>query len=250
MKFRIISLNLWLGGNLFGAILDFLKKKPDILASQEVYNGKNPILNRKYRSFDVLKTELGYNYASFAPTFLENLKLGKIERGNAIFSKFPIISTNITFYDVPYNDNYVAPIKDFSYIPRNLQHVTVRINNKQLNLFNTQGIWGVDGSDTKRRLQMGQTIINRVRNKENVILLGDFNLDPNTKIVANIEKYLKNVFKNELTTTFNMKRKDKPGYAKAVVDMIFVSKNIKVIEHYCPQVDISDHLPLVCVLEI
>ena len=47
-----------------------------------------------------------------------------------------------------------------------------------------------------------------------------------------------------------MKRKTDPGYAAAVVDMIFISKNIEVISHDCPQVDISDHLPLVCKFNI
>ena len=58
------------------------------------------------------------------------------------------------------------------------------------------------------------------------------------------------MFKDELKTTFNMKRKTDPGYAAAVVDMIFISKNIEVISHDCPQVDISDHLPLVCKFNI
>ena len=47
-----------------------------------------------------------------------------------------------------------------------------------------------------------------------------------------------------------MKHNDKGGYATAAVDMIFVSPNIKIIEHDCPDVDISDHLPLVTTMSI
>jgi endonuclease/exonuclease/phosphatase family metal-dependent hydrolase len=99
---------------------------------------------------------------------------------------------------------------------------------------------------------MGELIAEQVKDLENVILAGDFNLFPSTKTVELIEDHLKNVFKNELTTSFNMKQKTNPNtnYATSVVDMIFVSKNIKVIQHYCPQVDISDHLPLVSVIEL
>lgn len=47
-----------------------------------------------------------------------------------------------------------------------------------------------------------------------------------------------------------MKRKTNKSFAISVVDMIFVSKNIKVIDKNCPNIDITDHLPLICTLEI
>jgi len=97
---------------------------------------------------------------------------------------------------------------------------------------------------------MGGIIAQNIKDKENVILAGDFNVSPNTKTMEQVEKYLCNIFKNELTSTFNMKRKTKSGYAAAVVDMIFISKNIKVINKKSPNIDISDHLPLVSTLEI
>ena len=97
---------------------------------------------------------------------------------------------------------------------------------------------------------MSKIIRDQIKDKENVILAGDFNVRPDTKTIHNIEKVLKNVFKDELVTTFNMKRKTNPGYATAVVDMIFISHNTAVVSHSCPPVDISDHLPLVCEFNI
>jgi endonuclease/exonuclease/phosphatase family metal-dependent hydrolase len=47
-----------------------------------------------------------------------------------------------------------------------------------------------------------------------------------------------------------MHRKDNPGYATAAVDMLFVSPGIKIIDRQCPDVDISDHLPVVATLEV
>lgn len=243
MRLKIVSLNIWLGGALFDSVLQFLRKEnPDIIGMQEVYNNKN---------FDLLKSKLGYSYASFAPAFKENLKEGIVEQGNAILSKFPIIAEKTIFYDVPYDNNFIRPETDFSRVPRNLQQAVLEINGIKLNISNTQGIWGFDGKDTERRLQMAKTIIKEIKDKENVILTGDFNINQGTKTIANIGKHLKEIFKDELVNTFNTKRKpERSGYNKAVVDRIFVNKNIKVLEHYCPQVDISDHLPLVCVLEI
>lgn len=253
MKFKFITLNLWLGGILFDAILDFLKKEnPDILACQEVFNGKDANLDGQFCFFGVLKKELNFPYAYFAPAFLENKKEGTIENGNAIFSRFPILNTKTTFYDIPYIKNYIRPADpaEFSFTPRNLQEAVLEMDKIKLNIFNTQGIWGFDGKDNERRLKMANTIVNEIKDKENVILAGDFNVNRDTKTITKIEEHLRNVFANELTTTFNMKRKENPGYASAVVDMIFVSNNIKLLEHYCPKIDISDHLPLVSVLDV
>lgn len=252
MRVKFISLNLWIGGILFEEILEFLKKeKPDILALQEAYNGKNPNFEKRYRSLHALNNELDFPYQSFSPAVIDVLKFGKVEQGNAILSKFPIVETKTVFYDVSLQERTLAESPgDFSFTPRNLQHAGIETNSAKLNVFNTQGIWGFDGEDSERRLKMGATIMRETRDKKNVILAGDFNLKPYTETVKNIEKNLNNIFKDELISTFNMKRKNNEGYATSVVDMVFVSRNIKVLNHYCPAVDISDHLPLVCIFEI
>jgi endonuclease/exonuclease/phosphatase family metal-dependent hydrolase len=65
-----------------------------------------------------------------------------------------------------------------------------------------------------------------------------------------IEKKLKNVFKDELRSTFNMRHKQNPGYASAVVDMIFVSPDLKISKHYASDADVSDHIPLIIEIEV
>ncbi len=168
----------------------------------------------------------------------------KIQEGNAIFSRYPILKNATTFYDIPYSERNLGE-KYFTHTPRNLQHATIKIGSKTLNIFNTQGIWGIDGVDNERRLKMCKVIADKTKNEKNVILSGDFNVKINTRSINQIEQHLTNIFKNRLKTTFNMKRKNSPKFADAVIDMIFVSKEIKVIDSCCPQVDISDHMPLV-----
>lgn len=251
MKLKFICLNLFGIGELLDKALAFLiKEKPDIVALQEVYDGQQADMDRRYRALTILKKELDLKHYFYSPTFTDNRKECKIVQGNTIFSRRPIQSSKTIFFDIPYNKDYLDKFENYPYVPRNLQHVTIQSAKTKLNVFNTQGIWGLDGVDNERRLKMSQTIIKQIKDKENVILAGDFNLKPNTKTIQNIEKYLNNIFKNELNTSFNMRRKGNPGYTTAVVDFIFVSPNIKVIEHQCPQVDISDHLPLVCVLKV
>ncbi len=253
MRVKFISLNILRGGELFDEILQFLKNEDaDILALQEVYDGKNEHLERRFRSFDILSRELNYHSQAFSPAFLHATKEATVPQGNAVFSKFPITSIDTIFYDIPFGtwDWKKDEAGNFQRIQRNLQHVTIDIEGKVLNVFNTHGIWGTDGEDNERRLGMSETIIKELEGKNSVILSGDFNVKPHTKTIGNIEKRVRNVFKDELKSTFNMKRKKDAGYATAVVDMIFVSDEIKVLDHACPAVDVSDHLPLVCVFEV
>ncbi|MBP7700755.1 endonuclease/exonuclease/phosphatase family protein [Candidatus Woesebacteria bacterium] len=268
MKLKIISLNIWLGGLLFEEIVEFLKAQdPDILMLQEVFDGKDISLEKRFRAFSVLKNELGYKYSDFAPAFIENIgENQKINQGNAIFSRFAIKNSKTCFYDIPFGER-IDQYEYFPVTPRNLQHVTINLadqtqnsvdqvqnladqtqNEPLLHVLNTQGIWGTHGEDTERRTEMGKVILNEIGNNQPLILAGDFNFNPDTKVVENISKTLESVFKTELVTSFNLARKDlvkDPGYATAAVDMMFVSNDIEIISKSCLNVDISDHLPLV-----
>ena len=91
---------------------------------------------------------------------------------------------------------------------------------------------------------MSEIIVGEVKNKKRVLVMGDFNLRPNTKTIYNIEAHFVNVFKGEMTTSFNMKHKTNPGYGTAVVDMVFASSDLKIASKSIPEDDISDHKPL------
>ncbi len=260
MKLKVIDLNLW-QGRLLEQAVDFLKlENPDIILLQEVFDGHTAD-NDALNSLSILKAKLGeYKFQAFAPAFFVVVDGVEIPQGQAIFSKFPIQNVRAIFYDVPYGpmELNVADLKeevhvnksDGSTIPRNLQHALIQADDKTLHVFNTQGVWGYNGLDSPRRIAMGQVIADNVAGKSNVILSGDFNMDPNTQAMAQVEKYLTSVFKYNLPTTFNMKRKTNPGYAEAAVDMFFVSPEIKVLNQACKQVDVSDHLPLVVELDV
>jgi endonuclease/exonuclease/phosphatase family metal-dependent hydrolase len=252
MKLKFINLNLWLGGEIFEPMLNFLKEEnADILALQEVHNGQANDLPKQLRSFSVLKESLNYKHGYFTPCFLKDYLGYKTNQGNAIFSHFPIKKNEAWFYNAPQGGEFrEGDLKSYPILPRALQHVEIEIGGKIINVFNTQGIWDKDGADNPRRLKMGNLIVSKIKDKDNVILAGDFNTWPDTKSMKKIENYLKNVFRDGQKTSFNMKRKTNPGYAAAVVDMVFVSPNIKVLDHKCPNVDVSDHLPLVCAFEV
>jgi len=254
MKIKFLTLNLFEGGKLFDNILKFLdKEKPDILALQEVYDGKDKKLAKNLRSMEVLKQFLNKYHYHFTPELIVVRDEGKIIEGNAIFSKFPILNSSVIFFSHPYGEYDRYPEEgDYAKHPKNMHCCSIKIENKILNACNIHGIWGRDGNDTKDRIKMSKIIVNQIKGKKNVILAGDFNINYNTKTIKNIEKHLISVFKNQLITSFNLKRKDltaSPGYAKAAVDMIFTSPNLEILSKRCPDVDVSDHLPLLCEID-
>jgi len=249
MKLKIISLNLWLGGLLFEEALQFLQEQDaDIVLLQEVFNGTDPTLEPRFRSMQVLKERLGYPEQDFAAAYRDfDLTDGLMQRGDAILSKFPIKERNRSFVAGSYSETYRDVPEQYKDCPRELQHVVIETPDGEVNVFNLQGVWDLDGDNfSEQRKKMAEVIVAAVKGKKHVILGGDTNARPTNKAIQQIEVELTNVFKDQLKTTFNMRRKDNPGYATSVVDMLFVSPNdIEVIACTCPEVDISDHLPLV-----
>lgn len=261
MKVKILNLNVWIGGILWENIVDFLKTEdPDILMVQEIYNGDSSFSKIQYRSFTQLKEILGYEYALFAATFIEESdqrddsgKFKEVVQGNAVYSKFPLSEVSNTFYDVAFGKRDPDDASKYHVTPRYLQHVTANIENKNLHILNTQGIWGEHGNDTKRRLKMAEHILNEAGNNTPLVLAGDFNVNEKTKTVDKLRENFKSIFYDTMVSSFNLPRKDLeygPGYATSVVDMMFVSKDLKVISKRVPEVDVSDHKPLVCEVEI
>ena len=255
MKIKFVSLNLWHGGILFDEIVHFLKEQDaDIVALQEVFESEDQKLPAHFRSIQSLRTHLDYPYYDFAPAVLDKWPYGNILNGNAVLARFPITDRDITFFDHSFDeatprDPFDAKL--FPITPRNLQHVTLQAPETEINVFNLQGVWDLDGySVSPQRQKMSYTILEKTKGKSHAIVAGDTNAKHTNPVMRAIEDQLTNVFGDSLTTSFNMRRKDNPGYATAVVDMIYVSNDFDIVSRECPDVDISDHLPLITTLDI
>lgn len=245
---KLICLNVWNGGVLWDTMVEFLRvENPDILLLQEVHNIQGVAQTPYDQTIESLQKHLDLSHSAFAPAFL-NVHAGKkIQKGNAVMSKFPLEQKEVIFFDQPYGEQNDSGEygQDYTRIPRNLQHVVAVVDSTELNLLNTQGIWGFDGKDNLRRFAMGDTILKAVSGKKHVILAGDLNVNEPSQVIQTLSQRLHNVFAGERTTSFNVPRKKHPGYATAVVDFIFTSSDIQISQHSSPQVDVSDHLPLI-----
>lgn len=251
MKIKVICLNLWVGGKLFDNIKTFIaQENPDILGLQEVYqvedNPENP-----WHMVAKFAEILAYPYYAYNPAFSKIEDGKRIQMGNAIFSRFPIKSSISTPFGFPYNGAFTLTKGDYRDVPRNLQHALIDLEGKTLHVFNTQGIWGFDGSDNENRLKMGEIIAAQVAGKQPALLMGDFNAQEGTQSIGKIEQHMISIFKGEMKNSFNMKHKPtNSGYKDAIVDMMFISPDIKVINHTVSSADVSDHVALVAEFEI
>jgi endonuclease/exonuclease/phosphatase family metal-dependent hydrolase len=246
----ILSLNVWEGGLLWNNISQFLQKEnADIMCLQEVFDSDLKQLNRFQTMKNLRNLFPAYHY-SYAPQMHEICTDGEGDSGNAIFSRFPLTQPHTVFLRGTYEKIIRDESKGFTRYPSNAQFVRTTINDKTLHIGNVHGVWNTHGKDTPERLRMSELIINEITGKKPLILAGDFNLNPDTESVHLIEKQLVNVCKENIISTFNMKYKNDPGFATAIVDMFFASPNISIISKRIPDDDVSDHKPLIVEVEI
>lgn len=249
--FKIISLNLWHGGRLLPDILNFLKSEDaDIVVLQEVYASEDRKLPARFRSLEALKP-LGYPYQDFVPAYSNRLDEGLVPEGTAVLSKFPVTARWARTMIESSKDEYTDTPDNYPILPRILQGVRLDTPGGELNVYNLHGVWDLAGDRySPERQKMAEVIINEIKDKTNVILAGDSNASMGNRMFDDIGKHLKNAFEPVPRSTFNMRRKTDHGYATAAVDIIYASSALNVLSATCPDVDVSDHRPLVATLSL
>lgn len=254
-------------GNLLEPALEFIKEQqPDVISLQEVLDTDNEQAPRRFRLKETLLKELGYEHYAYFPLVEETTLEYPALFGNMILSKHPITKSREIWFDRPFTQwEQKGGYEEF---PRGMLHASLDVEGKNLEVFNVHGIWGTHGRDTDRRLLMIQTILeNLPEENKSTVLSGDFNLNENiypevegkpdlqkpnrSQCVAMLEERLVNVFKDERITSFNMNYKDKTTtYACAVVDLVFVSPDIKILSKSHSHKEVSDHTPQIVELEV
>jgi len=253
MRVKLINLNVWYGGKrLWDNIVQYLKdEQPDILTLQEAYASEELGAAPYLKTASSLQQILGFPYSAFGLEFILQTKEEKAPMGSAILSKFPLANEQAVWIHgsapIEVNDTKRENIPNFV---RNILHCETIINGQTYNLMTLHGVWAPDNTETEAQKVMGRKISEYVKDKPNVILTGDFNVNENTETIRMLEQNLTNIFKGERVSSFNMEHKTRPGYATAVVDFVFASPNIKILEHYTADANVSDHQSQVVVFDL
>ena len=234
---QILSLNTW-GGRLHAPLFDFLTAHADadVLCLQEIYRDAAGKENRPESNgqvlnlFDDICARLPAHRGYFRPS------VGDFY-GVAAFVKKPVIAEGgFPIYDNP-------GWQGGSNHPRTAQYVVIEHSGQPLVIGNVHGLWHPSGKgDLPERLEQSQRLMEFVAaRRQPTVLIGDFNLRPDTESVALLEARLRN-----LISEFGVTSTRTSIYTKAErhADYAFVSPDIDVVDFAVLPDEVSDHSPL------
>lgn len=256
---KLISLNTW-GGKYFEPLINFIRQQSedtDIFCLLEIYD-----TNSNEKQYKEIRANLLFEIKNILPDFQAfyypilfdydnnaNLTDFDLKYGQAIFVKKSITINNYKGYIIC-NDYSQEPFKkDFSNLTTPLQYLNLTAEKKEYSLFVFHGTpYPADKLDSPRHLSESKKVKEIIDSQEYAkILVGDFNLLPQTQSIKLFETNMRNLIKE-----FNIEKTRSnlspfyggPDFQK-FADYIFVSKNINVKSFEVPDVKISDHLPMI-----
>jgi len=236
--------------------------KPDILATQEIdFDSKRSFhVNQPQaiaRNTDLKYTAAAINwdkrYIPF-PYWPPSVHFGKVVSGQAVLSRWPIVSAERVVLMKPVNKPFYY---NALYLDRLVQVVKIEIRGKTLVVLNVH----LEAFDNKTREKQAQTVLDiyrRYKDDYPVILLGDFNcLPPDSKQKKGFIDEPDIDFTGDKTIgLFLAEESLKPADLETVtfpsnkptrkLDYIFYThEKIVLLKTFAPEIDSSDHLPLV-----
>lgn len=252
-ELKIISLNTW-GGIVKQELFKFFEdnKDIDVFCLQEVYNGGKDYENNHFNNSELKN----YNLLSDIKNILNDFDFYfkphvKDHYGLSIFIKKDLEILDEGEHFVYKHKGYLSE-ENLGFHGKNIQYLKLKINNNIINILNFHGLWTGNGKDdTEDRINQSENIVNFLKTLEGeIVLCGDFNLNPDTESIKMIEATgLKNLIKeNNITTTrtsLYSKREVSP-----FADYTFVSKGVEVKSFEIMPDEVSDHAAMKLVINI
>lgn len=249
---KIISLNTWGGRAGKELLLSFFEKHKDdtdVFCLQEIWSAPHTHLDghdaggvsidhnyiMTHGMQDISKT-LSDHIGYFRPHFGDNYGLMMFVRNG-----LDVVAEGEIFV---YKEKGYVPDGDLGNHARNIQYVTLIIDDKPVTIINFHGLWNGNGkTDTEDRLNQSKNIIKFIDSLNGeCVFCGDFNLLPDTKSIQLFEEYgLINLIKEN-----NVKSTRTSFYTKPEkhADYIFVSPSLNVVDFKVLLDEVSDHLAL------
>lgn len=248
MTIRLLQLNIQKGTRLDEVIRYIRKHDFDIVCLQEVAAGY--FAYRQINAYERLIHETGMTgqlvpYVSIAGEVASYVGLA------TLFGKrLAMVGNHIVwmkrFEEVGKNERV-----DFRRTPRCALATVVKENRKRLMVINTHLAWGPTPGDTVYKKNQAEKLYRWITKHtgDPVVLAGDFNLNPHTKIVTKLGTLGINLTKKyQITNTLNPRL----HYAKNLfpsglpVDYVITDRRLTVKKFFVEEtVDLSDHYGLV-----
>lgn len=260
---KLISLNTW-GGKVYKPLMNFIKvnsQSTDIFCLQEVFDTKSSFKEKSNFRVNLYQelSKILKNHTGFFVSSVDNYMAGSFHRGHfrKTFTNFDLKSGLAIFikkrlqiksqgHFFIFGQRGSFDITDDNSMPRIAQYITLEVNGSQLTILNVHGIWVREGKkDTPSRIKQSNIISSFLKKVSGgKIVCGDFNLDIKSESIRQMEKNMINLIKEyDIPATRN---KFYPGLQhNKFADYTFVSNNIKVLDFQVPDIEVSDHLPLI-----
>lgn len=244
---KLITLNTW-AGRLKEPFENFLKDKmgdTDIFCFQEIFNDldedtpTSSLINHNEGNRHILKEvdEILKDFDMYFCPVFQNVY------GIAIFLKkgFEVVASGeITLYENPNFD----PNDENSDHDRKMQWIHIKRDRKDVMIMNVHGHWDPSGKlDNSNKIEQSKAIIDFIASTGPVpkILVGDFNLLPETESIKMLEQNFTN-----LITKYNIPTTRTELYTgeEKHTDYAFVSNEVLVEGFEALPDVVSDHVPL------
>ena len=240
---KILSLNTWGGRAGKEALLDFFRKHKDVdvFCLQEIWEGGDDEASKWGEGIDTrMLTNIGNVLKEYSIFFYPHYHdwyglamfikkdLNILEEGDIFVHK------DKGWIHEEFNANHA----------RNLQYATIETSNGPRTILNFHGLWnGGPKEDTDDRLAQSDNIVKFLKSiSHHHVLMGDFNLLPETKSLKILEDLgMRNLIKEFGITSTRSSHYTKPA---RFADYTLVSKDIKINEFKMLPDEISDHLAM------
>ena len=238
------------------------KKKPGFIGFQEIdFHSR--------RSFDInqLRTiagKAGYKYSAAAvnwdkhyvpfPYWPPSAHFGKTLSGQALLSQWPILSAKRIVLEKPGNKPFFY---NAFYLDRLVQVVKIKVGSKNLMILNVH----LEAFERETREHQAEKVLDIYRSYKDdfpVLLMGDFNcVPPGAEQKKNFPGEPEHDFSNDKTIAFFIEEKSLKAAELSTLtfpsnkpdrklDYIFYNHDkIECVKTFVPEIDSSDHLPLV-----
>ncbi len=236
---KIVTLNIW-GGRVGAPLLEFFRAHPEV----EVFLLQEAMLGATERTrwepevhadiFQEIAEVLPEYVGTFAPSVVGEWGLAAFVKKSVTVDEMGVVFVH------KHMDSMVG--RDGKTIGRNLQFIKLMVAGKRVNVLNVHGIWTGDGKDdTAERLEQSRKIIEFAKTLEGEIVLGgDFNLNPETESLRMIERELglRNLIKENGVTSTRTSYYTKP---LKFADYILVSPRMTIKQFEVMKEEVSDH---------
>ena len=239
MRLKILTLNIWRydgdwNKKLKNIVRLISKEKPDVVLMQEVFDDRRHNKKGNHQGI-AINSKLKYpysNYLAVERVLTEHKQPVKelVYDGLCCLSKFPLKSSS----------KYLKQQKDDKH-KRALQKLTLKINNKKIEVWNIH----FSNKDDWSRLHLKESFSHI---KKPTILAGDFNIQiPNKE---DLPKDIHLLINKTHINSYNFKRYISYPIGNVTLDYILIPKQFKFLNVKCIGENLSDHKAIIAEIEL